>query len=89
MTALATGFAMKYRYEAMVHFRNTYTYQFLSEQKELDKTIRPLIEKDNQVAYEAQIPILLIDNSMWDTKVNYGNYSIIAYSQLKQLVAAD
>lgn len=85
VTALATGFAMKYRYEAMVHFRTTYTYQFLSEQKELDKTILPLIEKENQVAYEAQIPILMIDNSMWDTEVNYGNYTVIAYSQLKQL----
>ncbi|MFQ7356242.1 MAG: hypothetical protein ACLROG_16815 [Coprococcus phoceensis] len=30
VTALAAGFAMKERYDGMVHFRNTYTYQVLS-----------------------------------------------------------
>ena len=85
VTALATGFAMKYRYDAMVHFRNTFTYQIISAQKGLDETIQPLIEKDNQIAYKAQIPILQIDNSMWDTEVNYGNYVVIAYSKLKRL----
>jgi len=43
VTALAAGFAMKVRYESMVHFRNMYTYQILSDQAGLNKKIEALI----------------------------------------------
>lgn len=85
VTALATGFAMKYRYQSIVHFRNTYTYQFLSERQDLDEVIRPLIEKDNQISYGVKIPFLAIDASYFDTLFTGQQYAILPYSKVKEL----
>lgn len=85
VTALATGFAMKVRYESMVHFRNTYTYQILSNQEGMDELIRSLIEKDNEISYGTQAAILNIESSLIDTRFQYGSYSILSYSQIKKL----
>ena len=85
VTALATGFAMKVRYESMVHFRNTYTYQILSNREGLDETIRSLIEKDNKISYGSQAAILNIDPSLMDTRFQYSSYSVLSYSQIKKL----
>ena len=85
VTALATGFAMKYRYNSIVHFRNTYTYQFLSARQDLDEVIRPLIEKDNQISYSAKLPFLAIDASFFDTPFTSSSYAILPYSGVKGL----
>ncbi len=85
VTALATGVAMKYRYRSIVHFRNTYTYQFLSARQDLDGVIRPLIEKDNRISYGAQIPFLAIDASLFDTAFTSRNYAVLPYSKVKEL----
>lgn len=85
VTALATGFAMKLRYEAMVHFRNTYTYQFMSSKDGLDEKIRPLIEKKNQISCAAEIEMLAIDPSLVQTRFTYSNYAFLPYSQVKRL----
>lgn len=85
VTALATGFAMKFRYESMIHFRNTYTYQILSDQEGMDEKIRTLIEKENSISYAAQTTILNLDPSLFDTRFQYGSYSVLAYSQIKAL----
>lgn len=85
VTALATGSAMKARYQGMVHFRNTYTYQFLSNQKDLDKTARELIEKDNEIAYSTKAAVLALDTSLVDTRFRENQYGMISYSQIKQL----
>ena len=85
VTALAAGFAMKVRYESMVHFRNTYTYQILSDQAGLNKKIEALIEKDNQISYGTQASILNLDASMIDTRYQYRNYSVLSWSQIKEL----
>ncbi len=45
VTALATGFAMKDRYETIVHFEDTYTFQLLSSLTDLDERARSLIEE--------------------------------------------
>ena len=85
VTALATGFAMKFRYESMIHFRNTYTYQILSDQEGMDEKIRTLIEKENSISYAAQTTILNLDPSLFDTGFQKGSYSVLAYSQIKAL----
>ncbi len=85
VTALATGFAMKFRYDSIVHFRNTYTYQLLGQQPGMDDTIRSLIEKDNKIAYSAQIPFLAIDASMFDSQFQNEQYAVLAYSRVKEL----
>ncbi len=88
VTALATGFAMRSRYDAIVHFRNTYTYQFLCGQKGLDAKVRPLIEQDNQIAYSAQIPILLLDADLVKTRFAENGYALLSYSKLRDLAKA-
>lgn len=88
VTALATGFAMKSRYESMVHFRNTYTYQLLSNQPELDQEISTLIEKDNQIAYSAKAPILLLESDLVSSRFQYSHYAVLSYSDVKRLAAS-
>lgn len=85
VTALATGFAMKGRYRSIIHFRNTYTYQILSDQAELDEKVRTLIEKENTVSYASRTAILNLDPSLIETRLSYGSYSVLAYSQIKAL----
>ena len=83
VTALATGFAMKYRYENMVHFRNTYTFQLLSNQTDLDGKARALLEECGGITYHSEIPILTLAPSMIEGL--YGQGAVVHYSGLKQL----
>lgn len=75
VTALATGFAMKCRYENMVLFDNTYTFQLLSNQADLEEQAVYLIEETNEIAYQAAISVCC--TSQEDM--------ILAYSQVKRL----
>lgn len=88
VTALATGFAMKARYKSIVNCRNTYTFQFMqfeSGGEDLDGKITALIEQDNDIAYKAQMPVLMIDSSVFDTKIQHAGYGALSYSKLKDL----
>lgn len=85
VTALATGFAMKVRYDKMVHFENTYTYQVLSNQADLDEKIEKLIEKDNKIAYQTGASVLNLDASLIDTRFQNRTYNILSYSQVEKL----
>lgn len=87
VTALVCGFAMKTRYDNMVHFRNTYTYQFLSSNADLDNQIKGLIEKENEIEYSSEISILNMDSSLVDTDLQSQQYSFLSYSQVKSLAA--
>lgn len=83
VTALATGFAMKYRYENIVHFRGTYTFQLLSNQTGLDGKARALLDEYGGVTYHSEIPILTLDSSLIEGL--YGQGAVVPYSGLKQL----
>lgn len=85
VTALATGFAMKNRYQNIIAFRNTYTIQFLSNQQDLKGKARELIEKENEIVCETEIPILTLDSSLVDTSYQYSVYAVLSYSQVQQL----
>lgn len=85
VTALATGFAMKIRYDNIVHFRNTYTFQILSNQQDLESEITELIERDNDIEYSSQTPILQLDSSLFDTTFTSNRYALISYTQIKNL----
>lgn len=75
VTALATGFAMKYRYDNMVVFDNTYTFQLLSNQTDLDEKATLLIQETNEIAYKASIPVSTSENGDM----------IVSYSDVKRL----
>lgn len=75
VTALATGFAMKYRYDNMVLFDNTYTFQLMSNQTDLEKKATQLIEGMTEIAYQSEIPVSCSENGDM----------IVSYSDVKQL----
>lgn len=76
VTALATGFAMKYRYDNMVIFDNTYTFQLLSNQQDLDEKATQLIQETNEIAYKASIPVSTSENG--DMVVSYSDVKRLA-----------
>lgn len=85
VTALATSFAMKNRYENIVNFRNTYSFQILSNQKDAGEKAKELIEKDNEVDYDTEISILQLDSSLFATQYQYTQYAVLSWSQLREL----
>ncbi len=85
VTALATGFAMKYRHDNIVHFRNTYTFQLMSNQADLNERAEEILEEKNHIVYSAEIPMLYLDVSEFETKFTYRSYAVLPYSGLKRL----
>lgn len=85
VTALATGFAMKTRYENMVHFENTYTFQLLSGRDDLDSRARELIGESTQIAYSSYLPIATLEESQVETTTRYSGYAITSWSAVKKL----
>lgn len=75
ITALAAGFAMKERYENMVLFENTYTFQILSDQNDLKQSATQLIEETNDIIYQTSISLVGMDEASM----------MLSYSQVKQL----
>ncbi len=84
ITALAFGFAMKNRYNSMVHFENTYTFQILSDRTGRKEEFKKDIEKQNTVTYASAVEVNVIDkkytNTTYSTPV-----AVIPYSQIKTL----
>lgn len=88
VTVLGISIAMKQRYDKMEHFRNTYTYQVMSFDKELDgEEIAAGISQTNEVEYHTEIDYLLLDPSLFHTKYVNVTYGVISYSQLKEAAA--
>lgn len=87
VTALATGFALKYRYDTMIQFRNTYTFQVVSDSNELEEKITSVLQEVNEIIFDTQTPVLRLDASEFEPNYAYENYMLIPYSYLKQLAA--
>lgn len=85
VTALATSFAMRNRYDNIVRFRRTYTFQILSDVPGSQEQLAGLIGRDNNILYESCVELLSLDASLVDTQFNYGNYMIVPYSQVASL----
>jgi putative ABC transport system permease protein len=85
VTALATGFAMKNRHDNIVHFRNTYTFQVISTKAGLYDDFSKRIEKENTIAYGAEISFLQIDPSYIKSQYLNSSYGILSYSQVEKL----
>lgn len=84
VTALATSFAMKNRYDNITHFRSTYTFQAMSSRKDLDPQLRQIIEKDSQLTYSSRIPLLLLNSSLFDTRFQNTDHAIVSWSHVKK-----
>ena len=87
ITALATSFAMKYRYDNIVNFRNTYTFQLLSEKEDLDGQARNAIEECNTIEFSTQTPMIGLDDKIVNSREYLGKYGIVPYSKIKGLAS--
>lgn len=85
VTALSASFAFKERYQSMEHFRNTYTYQLLSNQPDLDEKAKQLIGQENEIAYSTKISILMLEQSEKEKQAAQPAVSLLAWSELQQL----
>lgn len=84
VTALAFGFAMKNRYDGIVHFENTYTFQVISDASGYRQEFASLIEKNNDIDVSSDIEILTIDSGNTDNPYAMP-YALLAYSQVKKV----
>lgn len=62
VSALATGFAMRNRYENLVAFDNQYTFQFLSSQSNIAQTTEAILDGKCTVAYQSSLCALVADS---------------------------
>ena len=62
VSALATGFAMRNRYNNMVAFDNQYTFQFLSNQSNIAQTTETILDGKSTIAYQSSLCALLPDS---------------------------
>ncbi|MBD5520046.1 MAG: ABC transporter permease [Lachnospiraceae bacterium] len=85
VTALAAAFAQKDRYDNMVHFRNTYTFQLVSNMPDLGARVTDLIEHDNDIAYFSEGDFFVMDGSHFDDGFTYG---ILSFSGVKRMAEA-
>ena len=85
VTALAAAFAQKDRYDNMVHFRNTYTFQLVSNMPDLGARVTDLIEHDNDIAYFSEGDFFVMDGSHFDDGFAYG---ILSFSGVKRMAEA-
>lgn len=84
VTVLGTSFAMRLRYQGIVNFRNTYTYQILSDQMVDENKFASLINQKNQVDYQSSLPVLIVDASNIDTPYQNNQYLFVKYSDVKK-----
>lgn len=85
VSALATGFAMKNRYENVKIFESVYTFQVLSSRPDLGEEVRGIIGENTEITYSAEIPIIALKEDTVAANENFGTYALVAYSDLKKL----
>ena len=75
---------MKNRYEGIVHFRSTYTYQLISNDADENEKMDEVIERNSDIKYSTKIPILYLDGSLFKTAYKNNTYAILSWSDVKQ-----
>ncbi|MCI8389823.1 MAG: ABC transporter permease [Roseburia sp.] len=81
VTALATGFAMRVRYQNMIRFDNTFTFQIMSDRDDLDGRARELITGQNVITASSKAEVLAMDGSKITASEHYNWYLILSYPQ--------
>ena len=74
-TALATGFAMRERYQNMVVFDNQYTFQLYTNQNDLEEKAADLIRRESDITYQTSLCTLAPDDK----------HLVLAYSEIKRI----
>lgn len=81
VTALAAGFAMKYRYENMVHFSNTYTFQFLCNEPRQESLFSETIAQEDEISYSVSASMVLLEDSVTGKEA----CGAVSYSDIKAI----
>lgn len=85
VTVLGTAIALRQRYEKMIHFQETYTFQVLAQKDDVDEgQISAGIEKDNKIRYKNHLSYLGLNAEMFHTRFENTVYGLVSYSQIKQ-----
>lgn len=84
VTVVAISIAMKQRYEKMVNFDQTYTYQVLSSQSLDGMEIKKGIEEENTVEYWNEYEALILPPEVMHTKFTNYVYGVISWSQIRE-----
>lgn len=84
-TALATSFAMRGRYNSIIQFENTYTFQLLSPRDDIGGQAEAVVREGNEIAAKSRIPILCLDSSLVESRYYGSQYTILSWSELKDL----
>ncbi|MCM1145592.1 MAG: hypothetical protein NC407_12895, partial [Lachnoclostridium sp.] len=82
VVAIAAAFSQKARYDKMIDFMNTYTFQIVSNRADLEEEVTALIEKDNEIVYHTVIPFFGMEGSCFSNGYGYG---ILAFSDVQKL----
>lgn len=85
VTALAMGFALKGRYEAIIRFEHTYTFQLFSKRGDLNQQAEELIRRENEIRFSSRTPVLLLDPSLVKASGYDRRYGILPFSSVKKL----
>jgi putative ABC transport system permease protein len=88
VTALATGFAMKGRYDTIIRFENTYTFQLLSNYGDLEEETEAVINESGEIRAKSSIPILYLDSSTINSKDYSSRYALVPFSRLHEQAGA-
>ena len=85
VTVLGAAIAFNQRYDRIVHFQETYSYQVVSYGPEFDRAeIIKGIEEENEVEYSSEVRVLILPNEVFQEE-KYVNvvYGIVSESQIK------
>ncbi len=86
VTALATGFAMKNRYDNIVSFENTYTFQFLTNQENVGEQAVEIM--GDSILYQGAVPVVTLMAEEGDSGRGHSGYLMVPWSGLQELAAA-
>lgn len=86
VTALATGFAMKNRYDNIVSFENTYTFQFLTNQESIGEQAAAIM--GDSILYQGGVPVVQLMAEEGDSDWGRSGYLMVSWSGLRELAAA-
>lgn len=86
VTALATGFAMKNRYDNIVLFENTYTFQFLTNQENVGEQAAAIM--GDSILYQGGVPVVALMAEEGDSGWGHSGYLMVSWSGLRELAAA-
>ena len=90
VSALATGFAVKNRYDNITSFENKYTFQLIFRQAQSAETdqlaaqAEQILADQAGIAYRMRLPLLMLPEGTIDDHLYQETYGIVSYADLQK-----